>query len=347
MQATEKISELTEEKKKLEKEQGKLLATNVEMAMETKKLLLLQKEWKQEKSDLLAANSEFAEEVERLYKAEERWEEEKEEARREAEAASAGLQQELVELGREVERERGRWEEEVRMLQERLVLREEQEVDNQWQEERRELEQRLEEVKEQVKGERGKREEAEEMVSRLSQELENEEKELMEVKAAFVDLSKKYTDGEELAKLKDNVDHIKAENFEHIIENEELKTKLEASLEKSEKMKKELEKVKSEKKRLELSAKREKESEGERRREREEVESAKSDLRVEREKVRLVMVMVMVMVMVNSAKPDLRVEIDEVIDTDRSQKLFQVRELANRQMALVDENKELKEENDR
>ena len=159
MQATEKISELTEEKKKLEKEQGKLLATNVEMAMETKKLLLLQKEWKQEKSDLLAANSEFAEEVERLYKAEERWEEEKEEARREAEAASAGLQQELVELGREVERERGRWEEEVRMLQERLVLREEQEVDNQWQEERRELEQRLEEVKEQVKGERGKREE--------------------------------------------------------------------------------------------------------------------------------------------------------------------------------------------
>ena len=59
------------------------------------------------------------------------------------------------------------------------------------------------------------------------------------------------------------------------------------------------------------------------------------------------MVMVMVMVMVNSAKPYLRVEIDEVIDTDRSQKLFQVRELASRQMALVDENKELKEENDR
>ena len=110
MQATEKITELTEEKKKLEKEQTKLLATNVEMAIETKKLLLLQKEWKQEKSDLLAANSEFAEEVERLYKAEENWEVEKEEAKREAEATRAGLQQELVELGREVERERSRWE---------------------------------------------------------------------------------------------------------------------------------------------------------------------------------------------------------------------------------------------
>ena len=284
MQATEKISELTEERKKLEKEQGKLLATNVEMAIETKKLLLLQKEWKQEKSDLLTANSEFAEEVERLYKVEERWEEEKEEARREAEAARAGLQQELVELGREVERERGRWEEEVRILQERLVTRE---GDNQWQEERRELEQRLEEVKEQVESEKGKREEAEEMVSRLSHELENEEKELMEVKAAFVELSKKFTEGEELAKLKDNVDHIKAENFENIVENEELKTKLAASLEKSEKMKKELEKVRAEKKRLESSAKRERESEGERRREREEVESARSDLRVEREKVKL------------------------------------------------------------
>ena len=284
MQATEKISELTEERKKLEKEQGKLLATNVEMAIETKKLLLLQKEWKQEKSDLLAANSEFAEEVERLYKVEERWEEEKEEARREAEAARAGLQQELVELGREVERERGRWGEEVRMLQEKLAMREtEQEVDNQWEEERRELEQRLEEVKEQVESERGKREEAEEMVSRLSQELENEEKELMEVKAAFVELSKKYTEGEEMAKLKDNIDHIKAENFENIIENEELKRKLAASLEKSEKMKKELEKVRGEKKRLEAVAKRE--SEGERTRE--EVESVRSDLRVEREKVGL------------------------------------------------------------
>ena len=92
-------------KRKLEKEQGKLLATNVEMAIETKKLLLLQKEWKQEKSDLLTANSEFAEEVERLYKVEERWEEEKEEARREAEAARAGLQQELVEADTELKDE--------------------------------------------------------------------------------------------------------------------------------------------------------------------------------------------------------------------------------------------------
>merc|ERR1712130_280415 len=157
-----------------------------------------------------------------------------------------------------------------------------------------------------VESERRKREEAEEIVSRLSHELEKEEKELMEVKAAFVELSKKYGEGEEMAKLKDNVDHMKAENFENIIENEELKSKLAASLEKSEKMKKELEKVRGEKKRLESSAKRE--SELERLKEREDLESARSDLRVEKEKVR---------------------------------------ELASRQMTLVDQNKELKEENDR
>ena len=61
------------------------------------------------------------------------------------------------------------------------------------------------------------------MVGRLSQELESEEKELMEVKAAFVELSRKYTEGEELAKLKDNVDQMKAEvgpcfTWDHIID---------------------------------------------------------------------------------------------------------------------------------
>ena len=49
--------------------------------------------------------------------------------------------------------------------------------------------------------ERQKREEAEEMVTRLSLELEQEEKDLLEVKAAFVQLSKKHTEGEELTKL--------------------------------------------------------------------------------------------------------------------------------------------------
>ena len=64
-QATEKISSLTVEKSVLEEEQGKLLSTNVEMAIETKKLLLLQKGWTQERQELMAANQEFVDEVER------------------------------------------------------------------------------------------------------------------------------------------------------------------------------------------------------------------------------------------------------------------------------------------
>ena len=65
VQATEKISSLTVEKGVLEEEQGKLLSTNVEMAIETKKLLLLQKGWTLERQELMAANQEFVEEVER------------------------------------------------------------------------------------------------------------------------------------------------------------------------------------------------------------------------------------------------------------------------------------------
>merc|ERR1712129_343472 len=103
-------------------------------------------------------------------------------------------------------------------------------------------------------------------------------KELVEVKAAFVELSKKYTENEELARLK-------AENFENTIENEDLKAKLAASEEQSEKTKKELEKVRSEKKRLEQSVKSEKEQEGVRRREKEETEATRLELRKEKEKV--------------------------------------------------------------
>ena len=39
--------------------------------------------------------------------------------------------------------------------------------------------------------------------------------------------------------------------------------------------------------------------------------------------------------------------VNEATLIDRSQKPFQVRELSSRQMALADQNKELKEENDR
>ena len=48
-QATKEIKKLNIEKAKLEQEQEKLLTTNVELAVETKQLLLNQKEWKGDK----------------------------------------------------------------------------------------------------------------------------------------------------------------------------------------------------------------------------------------------------------------------------------------------------------
>ena len=48
-QATKEIKKLNNEKAKLEQEQEKLLTTNVELAVETKQLLLNQKEWNNDK----------------------------------------------------------------------------------------------------------------------------------------------------------------------------------------------------------------------------------------------------------------------------------------------------------
>ena len=44
-QATEEITKLNQEKRKLEKENEKLLGTNVEMAEETRNLILEKQQW--------------------------------------------------------------------------------------------------------------------------------------------------------------------------------------------------------------------------------------------------------------------------------------------------------------
>ena len=68
-------------------------------------------------------------------------------------------------------------------------------------------------LKEELELEREKRREAEEMANRFSNQLEIEEKE----KEAFIELSKKYTS---------------TEKFEVLVENEDLKAKLAAQVEK-------------------------------------------------------------------------------------------------------------------
>merc|ERR1719391_609656 len=96
-QASEKIANLTEEKAELEKEKVKQLRSSIEMEMEAKRLLVLQKEWTQERKELLAANGEVAAELERLQREEEAWLQEKEEGRKEDEVE---MQQELGQLSR-------------------------------------------------------------------------------------------------------------------------------------------------------------------------------------------------------------------------------------------------------
>ena len=87
-------------------------------------------------------------------------------------------------------------------------------------------------LKEELELEREKRREAEEMANRFSNQLEIEEKE----KEAFIELSKKYTS---------------TEKFEVLVENEDLKAKLAAQVEKEMQIVKELKQMKAEKKILE------------------------------------------------------------------------------------------------
>merc|ERR1712179_52449 len=66
-QATRKIKKLNVDVERLEQEQEKLLQANVDLALETKNLLLDQKAWKKDEQALVEANEEFATEVDRLY----------------------------------------------------------------------------------------------------------------------------------------------------------------------------------------------------------------------------------------------------------------------------------------
>ena len=93
-QATQEIKNLNMQKTNLEKEQGKLLTVNIELATEAKRLVKEVKEGNAEKKvtnltfismgfsfnsmfqGLFAANKEFVDEVKRLYREEDKWEEE-------------------------------------------------------------------------------------------------------------------------------------------------------------------------------------------------------------------------------------------------------------------------------
>lgn len=71
-QATKEITKLNLEKTKLEKENEKLLGTNVEMAEETRNLIVEKKQWADLEQEILKTNEELAEEVDKLYKSEDR-----------------------------------------------------------------------------------------------------------------------------------------------------------------------------------------------------------------------------------------------------------------------------------
>ena len=231
---------MTEEKAKLEKEKTKQLRSNIETTIETKRLVLLQKEWMQERKELMAANGELAAELERLQREEEAWLEEKEEERKESEAKKVEMQQELGHLSRTMEKKTSKWVEELKELRKSLEsqrertssIRLDEHFDVSLDAKEQSVETLILVLKEQLAEERGRRREAEEILNRFSNQLEIEERE----KEAFIELSNKY---------------IKTEKFEVLVENEDLKAKLANSVEKEVKILAELENMTAEKKILE------------------------------------------------------------------------------------------------
>jgi hypothetical protein len=194
------LARATAEKSGMEREQEKLLTVNVELAMETKRLLERQKEWKEQEEGLVRANEEFVAEVERLYREEERWEEETLRLGQEREDLAVRLSREVEEAREQTETSRTQHVEEKKLLVDSVRVLS---ADNARLLEEREREKQLSsksqtELQQEFQGEVTRlqatvsslqtelelqaREEAESEVEKVSAELERMEEQVKEVK---------------------------------------------------------------------------------------------------------------------------------------------------------------------
>merc|ERR1711970_393272 len=232
-QATRKIKKLNVDVERLEQEQEKLLQANVDLALETKNLLLDQKAWKKDEQALVEANEEFATEVDRLYSVEVEQVEE-----------IGNLKNKLKEA------------EEKFMVDKSLLDKKHLEDQNKWEKEIAGLENTLakeQELREEGEGDLSKtKEELEALENTLAKEQElrqESEDDLRKTKEELEALSSKYQENlvnieAEVAKLMEEKDKLKSDNSELAAENIQL---LQNNLKMlNEKNEKEMEKVKKE-----------------------------------------------------------------------------------------------------
>eukprot|EP00092_Neocalanus_flemingeri_P005056 GFUD01005436.1.p1 GENE.GFUD01005436.1~~GFUD01005436.1.p1 ORF type:complete len:507 (+),score=184.69 GFUD01005436.1:185-1705(+) len=307
-QATKEIKKLNVEKSKLEQEQGKLLTVNVELAVETKKLLLDQKEWKKDKQDLIMANEEFASEVEKLYKEEDQQLSEKEKLTKELKEVQENLELEKRQLNKKLQKEKEKFELQIMQLTKSMeaAFQENEKLQGEYKLNEHVLSNSQEDIRtthaeniikfesminclqNDIAQEKEQREDGELRIETLLQELGQKERELKGLTNQFTEnqntLEKK--NKEKVIKLKKQNENLTAENFEYVVENEELKKNLNEQLEREKKITKEMSQLKVENQWLinnqkDTAGKSDKTDVKE-----EELESLKKELKEEMEKVK-------------------------------------------------------------
>merc|ERR1712055_720220 len=223
-QATRKIKKLNVDVERLEQEQEKLLQANVDLALETKNLLLDQKAWKKDEQALVEANEEFATEVDRLYSVEVEQVEEIGNLQKQLKEAEEKFLVDKSLLDKKHLEDQNKWEKEIarltRIIAKKKLVEEE-------------LEGSIEYIRSAYASDRVKFEakiDALENTLAKEQELRQEgEGDLRKAKEELEALSSKYQENlvnieAEVAKLMEEKDKLKSANLELAAENIQLKT---------------------------------------------------------------------------------------------------------------------------
>jgi len=251
-QATRKIKKLNVDVERLEQEQEKLLQANVDLALETKNLLLDQKAWKKDEQALVEANEEFATEVDRLYSVEVEQVEEIGNLKNQLKEAEEKFLVDKSLLDKKHLEDQNKWEKEIarltRIIAKKKLVEEELEgsieyIRSAYASDRVKFEAKIDALENTLAKEQELREEGEGDLSKTKEELEalenalakeqelrqEGEGDLRKAKEELEALSSKYQENlvnieAEVAKLMEEKDKLKSANLELAAENIQLKT---------------------------------------------------------------------------------------------------------------------------
>jgi len=297
-QATKKIQKLNQDVLKLERDKEKLLETNVELALQTKKMLQEQKEWEKDEKELIRANDEFAAEVERLYHSEEELIKSKEVCEKKIEEMKAKFDKEAqlhLEEKTRLEVDLSRLSECLKeTVAEKTVIKSEKEaledefscsqeyIRSSFKSDILEYQRKVETLESKLVAEKKRREETDVKYWKLTQDKESIENELFILKAQYNDTLEQIE--KKVLSLKDENEKLKSDNFECVVENGELKRQFQMKEENENKLVKDIKQLSVENQWLMNNPKSADINSSSL-----ELEEAKSELKLEREKVKNLM----------------------------------------------------------